>query len=76
MTLQKLIELKPGAAFTYQGIPAKVVWTEFFREELGVFENEMKYASHFGMYFTFANTGITIRSCWPKPATLDLPDFQ
>lgn len=81
MILSDIVKIKPGQPFKYKGMPATIVWTENVTEEVGVFDNEMKYARHLAFYFKYINAegvekDITHRSCWPHPDKLELRDYS
>lgn len=77
MRLSEIIALKPEQNFSYKGIPAKVVWTEFTDEHVGETQSGIE-----SMYFVFKMPfesiykGITLRSVFPSPQNLRLPDYE
>lgn len=81
MTLQEIINLKVGAFFYYKGRDARVLWTEYLREEVGETTdskgNKTKlYSNFFGMAFDIGEEVVTIRSMFPYPDKIILGEFK
>ncbi len=80
MTLQELIDLKVGDPLTYKNKPYTVKWTEFYQEKVGERIVDKKvvdlFSKNFGMCFTDGQTFLTIRSTFPDPKALELPEFM
>ncbi len=81
MKLQVLIDLKPGDRFKEitdtETRYCIVLWTEFFIEELGVFDDEMKYSKNFGMCYRYGDGQIvTLRSCRPDTDKFEIKEYS
>lgn len=78
------MDLKVGSKIKYKNNPATIIWREYIVEEVGVWDDEMKYARHFAIYFEYEDRilkngqkeGVTFRSMYPKPENLELNWFS
>lgn len=78
MILQQLINLKPGQHFADRGHKCTVIWTEHEDEEVGIFDDKMVYSRHRAICYQseVQTSPITLRSMWPHPDKLELPDYN